>query len=194
MAMIDLGPAARRVGTLVCDVRDDQLGQPTPCPGMTVGDLIDHIGGLSAGFTATAQKRRAAGGGPPRPPSGDRLGSGWREHVVRELATLAAAWRDPAAWEGMTSAAGVDLRGSVAGVVALDELLVHGWDLAAATGRAYDVPADEAEAAIGFVSAFEAPRDGGLFGPVVPVAAGAPPLDRLLGLTGRDPGWRAPGG
>src|SRR5262245_36966996 len=62
MAMIDLGPAARRVGALVCDVRDDQLAQPTPCPGMTVGDLVDHIGGLSAGFTATAQKRRVGGG------------------------------------------------------------------------------------------------------------------------------------
>jgi uncharacterized protein (TIGR03086 family) len=191
--MIDLGPAARRVGRLVGNVHDDELGRPTPCPGMTVGDLIDHIGSLSAGLTATAQKRRSAPGGPPRAPSADHLAAGWREHVTRELATLAAAWRDPSAWEGMTSAGGVDLPGSVAGVVALDELLVHGWDVAVATDRPYAVPAEELEAAIGFVASFQAPRDGALFGPIVPVPAGAPPLERLLGLTGRDPDWRAQG-
>jgi uncharacterized protein (TIGR03086 family) len=192
--MIDLGPAARRVGALVGDVRDDELGQPTPCPGMTVGDLIDHIGTLSAAFTATAQKRTAGRGATPRAPSADHLGTGWRDHVGRELATLAAAWREPSAWEGMTSAGGVDLPGSVAGVVALDELLVPGWDVAVATGRPYDVPADEAEAAIGFASSFGAPRDGAPFGPIVPVPSGATALDRLLGLTGRNPEWRAPTG
>ena len=41
-------------------------------------------------------------------------------------------------------------------------------------------------------TAFDAPRDGNLFGPVVPVPDNAPPLDKLLGLTGRDPGWKPP--
>ncbi len=39
----------------------------------------------------------------------------------------------------MTKAGGVDLPGEVAGLVALDELVVHGWDVARATGQAYDV-------------------------------------------------------
>ena len=44
-----------------------------------------------------------------------------------------------------------------------------------------------------FVAAFNAPRDGELFGPIVPVADNATQLDRLLGLTGRDPSSQPPG-
>ena len=45
---------------------------------------------------------------------------------------------------------------------------------------------------IAFVTGFEAPRDGRLFGPVVPVPGEATELDRLLGLTGHDPRRRPP--
>jgi hypothetical protein len=41
-----------------------------------------------------------------------------------------------------------------------------------------------------FVAGFDVPRDGTLFGPIVEVPDDAPALDRLLGLTGRDPSWR----
>jgi uncharacterized protein (TIGR03086 family) len=102
---------------------------------------------------------------------------------------LAAAWAKPSAWEGTTTAGGIEVPSAVAGIIALDELIVHGWDIAVSTGQRYDAPADEIAAATEFVSTFDAPRDGRLFGPVVAVAADAPALDRLLGLTGRDPSW-----
>jgi uncharacterized protein (TIGR03086 family) len=189
--MIDLEPAAQRTAGIVAGVRDNQLGNPTPCPGRTVGDLIDHVGLLAQGFTASAEKRRDSAGGPPPPPDAANLGSDWRNDIAVDLGTLAMAWRDPAAWEGMTSAGGMDFPANVVGVITLDELLVHGWDLAVATGQAYDATDDEIVAATAFVSDFHAPRDGSLFGPVVPVATDARALDRLLGLTGRDPAWTA---
>ena len=80
--------------------------------------------------------------------------------------------------------------------MALDELVVHGWDVARASGQ--DFACDEAslEAVHGFVSQFsgpgqEAAREG-LFGPEVAVPEAAPLVDRVIGMTGRQPGWSAP--
>ena len=75
----------------------------------------------------------------------------------------------------------------------MDELVVHGWDLAVATGQPYDADAASIEVALGFVGPFSEPEAAqqreGVFGPVVPVPDGAPALDRLIGLAGRDPSW-----
>jgi uncharacterized protein (TIGR03086 family) len=108
---------------------------------------------------------------------------------------MAEAWRDPEAWTGMTKAGGIDLPGEVAGVVALDELVVHGWDVARASGQPYDCDDESLNAVLTFVAplaaeGLEAQREG-LFGPVVAVPDDAPLLDRVVGLTGRDPSWRA---
>lgn len=56
--MIDLGPAAQRMADLLAGVKDDQLGLPAPCPDYTLGDLIDHIDGLTLAFTFAATKEK----------------------------------------------------------------------------------------------------------------------------------------
>ena len=191
---IDLGPAARRLADVVEGVRDDQLQAPTPCADANVADLLDHVDGLAQGFTAAAEKRQLEGSQGPRA-DGSRLGDGWRPRIRARLDALTAAWRDPAAWEGMTQAGGLDLPGEVAGLVALNEVIVHGWDLAAATGQPYDCDARLVEAAMGFVrSAVAQNPEGspGLFGPPVTAPDDAPPLARLVALTGRRPDWTAP--
>ena len=69
--------------------------------------------------------------------------------------------------------------------------LIHGWDLARATGQAYEPDPAALEASYGFLrAAADDPGRGGAFGPVVPVPADAPLLDRAVGLSGRDPGWK----
>jgi uncharacterized protein (TIGR03086 family) len=186
---LDLGPAAQRMARLVSAVPDEALGRPTPCERYTVGDLLDHVGGAALAFTGAATKRPLEGG-----PSGDaaRLGEDWRTRIPGDIAALAQAWRDPGAWTGMTSAGGVDLPAEVAGIVALDELVIHGWDLAKATRAPAGYEGPELEAVLAMVQRFRSSGIDGLFGPEVSVPHGAPMLDRILGVAGRNPGWDPP--
>jgi uncharacterized protein (TIGR03086 family) len=191
--MIDLEPATTVLSAVVERVRDDQLSAPTPCVGTSIGALLDHVDGLSLAFTAAATKTPIDGA-----PSADasRLGQHWRSRIRERLAGLASAWRDEGAWVGMTRAGGVDLPAEVAGVVALNEVVVHGWDIAVASGQRFSCEPSLLEAAYGFVQATVAQHphgSPGLFGPPVPVPDTAPLLDRLIGLTGRDPSWSPEG-
>lgn len=193
MEPYDFAPTTTALGALVRGVRPDQLVLATPCPGYAVADLLDHIGGLSLAFSHAARKQPMPG---PGDPSGDgtRLPDGWRELFSARLDDLARAWADPSAYAGTTMAGPIELPATEAALVALDEVTVHAWDLAAATGQRYD--ADPAAVALShaFATSFEpppdAPTDGpALFGPPVVVPADAPALHRLLGATGRDPRW-----
>jgi uncharacterized protein (TIGR03086 family) len=191
---IDLDRPIATLQRVADGVGDGDYDRPTPCEGRTVGQLLSHVVGLTAAFRAAADKDLGewtdnnpdAGGWAEVEPR-------WRETLAERLPALAAAWRDPAAWTGMTRAGGVDLPGEVAGLVALDEVVLHGWDLARATGQDYSVDDATAEALLGFVS--QGPDEGtpGLFGPARPVADDAPVFDRVLARAGRDPHWSPAG-
>lgn len=188
----DLTPATEMLAQVVAGIGDHQLGAPTPVSGATVADLLDHVDGFSMAFTAAAAKDLNVGSQPPSA-DGSRLGADWRTRIPGRLAQLAAAWHDAGAWQGMTRAGGVDLPGDVAGRVVMNEIVVHGWDIAVATGHDYTCEPEQLQAAYEFVEPAVAQNPGGspgLFGPPVAVPRGAPQLDRLLGLTGRDPAWR----
>jgi len=192
--MFDLGSAATQMSRLLEGVTDDQLTEPTPCPDYTLGDLIDHVSGLSNAFATAATKDVGSETG--QGPDGDasRLGDDWRSRIPKELAALAHAWRNPDAWEGMTRAGGIDLPAAIAGKVALNELVIHGWDVARASQQPFDCDPRALSTSMEFVSTISGQEGGspdGLFGPAVDVPAGAPLLDRVIGLSGRDPSWTA---
>ena len=188
MSASDVSAAADRLAGLIRNISDDQLSGPTPCPDYSLGDLVDHVGGLALAFTWAAEKTtpKGAEGG-----SGDasRLTDDWRARIPSDLAKLAAAWQQPDAWTGMTRAGGLDLPGEIAGVVALDELVIHGWDVARASGQPFAADAGSLETVRAFVEGFSAEGTPGLFGARVPVADDAPLLDRVIGMSGRDPNW-----
>jgi uncharacterized protein (TIGR03086 family) len=190
----DFEQATQAVAAVAAGISDEQLGDPTPCPGMAVRNMLGHLVGLSVAFRDAARKDLGPTTGTD--PSGtlpdiDDEGR-WRTELPLRLAELTAAWRDPAAWDGMTQAGGVTLPATVAGPVAMTELVVHGWDLARATGLPYAPATADLTTCHDLLapSADDRPA-GGPFGPAVPVPADAPLLDRVVALSGRDPHWRA---
>lgn len=193
MTMVDLGPQTRIVARLAASVADEQLTAATPCPDLRVRNLLGHLLTLSLAFRDAARKDLGTRTDTSPAATLPDIGPGWRARLPEALDELAEAWRDPAAWTGGTRAGGVDLPGAVAGAVVAGELVIHAWDLARATGQAYVPDPDALDAALGFLrAAADGPARDGLFGAAVPVPEAAPPLDRAVGLSGRDPAW-APG-
>ena len=187
--LVDLGPAAARLTTLLDNVPDDLLDAPTPAD-IPVAGLLAHLVMLTEAFRVAATKEGDLGPPPDAPPA---LDPQWRTLLPQRLDALVAAWREPGAQEGETTAGGLRLSAAEAAVVALDELVLHGWDLARATGQPYEPDPRDAGIVLGFTESFGSP-DGtpGLFGPAVAVPDDASAFDRALGFSGRDPAWRAP--
>lgn len=186
----DLAPAAAQLARLADGVDEDQLTAATPCDDWTVSVLLGHLLTLTAAFTAAAGKESAPVGGPLLD---GELPADWKSQLRERLDALVAAWHAPEAWDGEAEAGGVTMPAEIMGVVALDELVLHGWDLARATGQPFEADPAGVQACLGFAASMsepgqEAGREG-LYGPVVPVPAEASELDRLLGFAGRDPQW-----
>jgi uncharacterized protein (TIGR03086 family) len=196
--MHDLEPAAREVTRLVNGVRDDQLDDPTPCTSYTLGDLLHHVRGLAEAFTVAGRKEQPAGGSKP-PPRGDAslLPNNWRGETADWLSRLAETWSDPAAWEGTAWIAGFEAPASAVGITAANELVVHGWDVARASGQQLVLDGTALAPCREFVEMMSGPGSeearGDAFGPALPVPVGASALDELVAGNGRDPAWSAEG-
>ena len=192
--MDDLRPATAELTRLVRGVRDDQLSAPTPCPDYTLGDLLDHVHGLATGFAMAARKEDMP---PGSGPSGDasRLPADWRDGIEHRLTGLADAWADPGAWEGDTTIAGFTGPAGLVASIALNEVVVHAWDLSRASGQSLVVNADTLAGCAGCVAMltsdeFAAARGQAGFAPPVAVPSDASALDRLVATNGRDPAGR----
>ncbi|MFD5228318.1 TIGR03086 family metal-binding protein [Streptomyces qaidamensis] len=187
---LDLGPQAAVVARLAEAVTDEQLADPTPCPEYAVRNVLAHLAGLALAFRDAGRKDLGVTTDTRPDSTVPELGHGWREELPRVLGEMAEAWRDPAAWTGMTRAGSVDLPGEIAGLVATDELVVHGWDLARATGQRYEPDPAALRVCHDFLAAsVDDPDRGAIFGPVVTVGPEASLLARAVGLSGRDPEW-----
>jgi uncharacterized protein (TIGR03086 family) len=107
---------------------------------------------------------------------------------------LLAALRQPGVLERAHTLPAGTLPGPAVVHLRTVETLVHGWDLARATGRTLDVPDALVEPEIGFSRGLlgRLPEGRSPFAPSQAVAGDAPALDRLVALLGRTPQWGAP--
>jgi uncharacterized protein (TIGR03086 family) len=166
------------VRQIVTGMTAGQWSAPTPCTEWDVSQLVDHLIAGNRHFTALVQGQPTVGQDPP----GDR-GEAYR----RSAAALRAAFAIPGALEQVYQSPIGPAPGSAIIQLRISEQLLHGWDLARATGQRPDLPADLAEHALALSLAQlgDAPRDGLPFGPPQPAPGDAPAIDRLAAYFGR---------
>jgi uncharacterized protein (TIGR03086 family) len=186
--MIDLKPACEGLIRVLGGVGDDQLGASTVCDDYSVGDLIDHVDLVARGSIALTRRDTEAMVAAAITPTAAHLGPDWRDRVDRDLQALGQVWDDPAAWQGSGNVPGSDLSNETWAKIALTEVVVHGWDLARATGQPFALPEATLQACFEHVAEFvpNAPVPD-IWGDPVEVAADAPLLDRIVAITGRTP-------
>ncbi|WP_082310627.1 TIGR03086 family metal-binding protein [Nonomuraea sp. SBT364] len=186
-----IAQAAAGVPEIVRRVEPADLGAPTPCAEYDVRKLINHLLFWGPSLEGAARKASVP---PPAASEGevDLTAGDWPAALAAQIERLVAAWSEPAAWEGTTFMGGAtELPASMVGGMVAGELVVHGWDLARATGQHPEWDDDLLERLAGEVAkSAEQGRRMGVYGPEVPVPDDAPPLDRVLALTGRDPSWK----
>jgi uncharacterized protein (TIGR03086 family) len=170
-----LGPA---LGGVIAGLGPDDLARPTACADFTVGGVLAHMVGGATAFAAAYRGQE-----PAVPDLDDVLGA-----IGPALEDLGAALHEPGALDTTVAAPFGEVPGETfARFVVLDGL-VHGWDLATATGQVYDPPAALVEAADAFArTAIDPLRDGTTFGAAVTAADGATPIEQLAAYTGRTP-------
>jgi uncharacterized protein (TIGR03086 family) len=163
----------------------DQLTNATPCAKWTVADLLNHFVGGGHMFAASLRGAPLDMDGEPQDLLGEDHVAAYRTSIAdfRDAVAGLESLEQPAVLPIGTVPAEIALR------IAAGDLLVHSWDLATATGQAFE-PSDELVAEIdGFyrIAINDELRDGDTFASEVELPADATALDRLVAFAGRQP-------
>ncbi|MGH3396652.1 MAG: TIGR03086 family metal-binding protein [Streptosporangiaceae bacterium] len=176
---------------VVGGISERQLHDPTPCTDYDVAQLRDHVLGW---LTIFADGFADPGGQAPRAGL-----DGYQAPADAGTEVSAVAGRmDQALSAGAASRplrlGDSAMPGDMALAMILWEFQMHGWDLARATGQPWSPPLAAAQESLSFAPGMltaDYQGDGKAFARRVSVPDSAPALDRLLGLSGRDPAWPA---
>jgi uncharacterized protein (TIGR03086 family) len=178
-----LAAALTTTGAIVAGIPATRWNDPTPCPGWDVRTLTNHlVGGLRI-FTA-----QLTGTEPGGEHEDDWLGDHPVAAYTDAAGAVLAAWRTPGAMDRTLHISLGAVPAPLGAVIELTEVVVHGLDLAVATGqtdRVHDAQAAALhELMLGM--GFDAFRVPGVFGAAAEVAATAPPHRQLLAFLGRE--------
>lgn len=179
-----IAKAAQATNEVVQGVEPAQFSDPTPCAEYDVKALAEHITGFAPMSVSAARK----GGFTPAEFDADTFKSTY----AATASDLATAWSETGALEGSTQFGPGEYAAEFAAAITLSELVLHGWDLARATGQTMTTDADVAAATHQMMlQGAERGRESGAYGTEVGVPDDATPFDKALGLSGRDPTWSA---
>jgi len=155
-----------------------------------VRQVLQHVTNGNVIFATIATGERTPGPITPEERAVDRLGADPAAGFRATGKVMHDAFLTPGFLEGRfeTQVMG-EQSGTTMVHMRMNELLVHGWDLARGTGQPADLPEDLAEDALTLVRTrlADRPRQGMPFDAPKPVADDAPVIDRLAAFLGRQP-------
>lgn len=182
--------ASREADRLAHGVAPGQMSGRTPCGELDTRALVNHW----VLYTSHGLEHRAS-----RTPLPAELQAtdftadpDWADAYGARLRRAVDAWAAPKVWEGdVDMGDGTPFPAVEIASMVLKEMVVHGWDVARATGQEYRASRELAETVEKIVLRYAEPmrQYGGFDDPVVP-APDAGPLDRALAASGRDPNWK----
>lgn len=177
-----LEQASAAVQQIVDRVKPAQMELGSPCTEWTVRDVIDHI---VKGNAWAAANLAAETGAVPRPTE-SMVGADPARSLRETSGAMLEAFKAPGARQKMLSLPFGEMPGAAFAGVRATDLLVHGWDIAKASGQSTNFAPDLNEMALaGARRTLTFDRAGSPFGAEQPVAADAPAADRLAGFLGR---------
>lgn len=168
--------AAKRARQTVAGVKPNQWASSTPCTEWNAQAVLDHMVG-TLNFVASSLSGT---------PSVQAKGSLQAFDVG--VAAVSKAARVPGVLEKTIKSPVGEMPGQVLLMIAISDTLIHGWDLAKATGQDIKLDTKNVEMVHGFMSMqAEAARKRKALGPEVKVPENASAQDKLMGMVGRKP-------
>ena len=151
------------------------LDARTPCDEWDVRTLMNHMLETQRYFAGSARGEDAS---PPGSTPPDTVGDDPVATFHNSREEMLRLYKEPGV---------IEKTGPALGIAFADQLL-HGWDLARATGQDATMPDGLAQAAYQMIHGrFTDEQRKGVFKPEVKVGPDASPQEKLLGYTGRDP-------
>ncbi|MBD0707891.1 MULTISPECIES: TIGR03086 family metal-binding protein [unclassified Streptomyces] len=175
------------VGETLAALKPEQYDVITPCPDFSVRDLANHLVSVLRRLTVMG-----TGGSFMSHPhfAPDVADGAWAEAWAESRAEFDAVWSDPAVLAREIGLPWGPVPGAAASVIYTNELVLHVWDLAKATGQSPEWDPEMLAAPLAHMhrAVPAEPRGNPVpFGPVVEVPRDAPAIDRLVGWYGRRP-------
>ena len=165
------------------------LEQPTPCTDWDLRTLLNHM----ILWTSYSAERRAYGESVAEELMSKDFTAepGYAQAYQAQLAKAVDAWSKPEAWAGDRNVMGSATPAADIAAMLIAEMVLHGWDIAAATGQDYRCDDAVARNVLNTVEAQgELFRQYQGFAAIVPVPDDATAFDRALALSGRDPDYK----
>jgi len=177
--------AMQRTRAYIDAVRPEQWTAPTPCTEWNVRQIANHLIGENLWAVELLQGRTIVEVGNRL--DGDLAGGDPAAAFADSVRSASRACAAPGAMEATCHLSFGDYSGSDYAAQLFMDTLIHGWDIATATGQDTRLDAELVEACLPIAEQLTTQfRSAGVFGDNLPVDADADPQIRLLALVGRN--------